>query len=649
MLPKKKSIAAVVAAATCASLLARGEAPTYVLGVPAAPTMYISSNAGDNEWLAANNAYAAMSIAATTGGVSRVVDVDSPQMELASAEAGFPIERSKPDYYLADVIEPPENVDWAATYANYIALPASERSNFIFDDDSCRLFAAKGGTVNFTWALSDGTSRLMTYIVSLSCSGRPRRIYWTDYPYNAPGIDLTGKFVKFLGNDELLTIRYGSVTNVTAGIPQVITNKIVSGVHLDPSTKMLYAYGQLQGQAVMAYYDTGTFDRLLHVQVIEVCRPQVNRMKGEIGRALKPDGRGYDVSGLRAQPTYVQPSDNRGDWYYQHQGQHSYSPKHGNVYPLRPTKDCPWNMEVYWMETDEMEVDWPFELDQYECDWPADATVFVRGSDGGGRPVYVPSDYTATLMKYQDPEGHARAVETDGTFYKVEERRPRMEVVGDSITCGFGNEAPNNSFEFKTSEENGWLAYGPLAARELGYDVSMICESGIAAVVPEHPLFPMHAMEDIYRYTDKLYDDKYHKDSGLWDFEKEHNDIVVLNLGTNDCTPIRFYRDFSEVADMERWFHVRYKEFVKQVRNLNGPDTYIMCGLGSMDYYLYHHIKEVVNEIKQETGDQNICCFEFIPINIMFEGYGAMGHPSAKTHARMGKELANYIRKFTGE
>ena len=303
MLPKKKSIAAVVAAATCASLLARGEAPTYVLGVPAAPTMYISSNAGDNEWLAANNAYAAMSIAATTGGVSRVVDVDSPQMELASAEAGFPIERSKPDYYLADVIEPPENVDWAATYANYIALPASERSNFIFDDDSCRLFAAKGGTVNFTWALSDGTSRLMTYIVSLSCSGRPRRIYWTDDPYNAPGIDLTGKFVKFLGNDELLTIRYGSVTNVTAGIPQVITNKIVSGVHLDPSTKMLYAYGQLQGQAVMAYYDTGTFDRLLHVQVIEVCRPQVNRMKGEIGRALKPDGRGYDVSGLRSPPT----------------------------------------------------------------------------------------------------------------------------------------------------------------------------------------------------------------------------------------------------------------------------------------------------------------------------------------------------------
>lgn len=240
-------------------------------------------------------------------------------------------------------------------------------------------------------------------------------------------------------------------------------------------------------------------------------------------------------------------------------------------------------------------------------------------------------------------------IETDGTFFKVEDRRPRMEVVGDSITCGFGNEAPNNSFEFRTSEENGWLAYGPLAARELGYDVSMICESGIAAVVPEHPLFPMHAMEDIYRYTDKLYDDKYHKDSGLWDFEKGHNGIVVLNLGTNDCTPIRFYRDFNEIEAMEKWFHVRYKEFVKQVREANGPDTYICCALGSMDYYLYHHIRDVVAELKEETGDERLCCFEFIPINMMTEGYGAAGHPSLKTNARMGRELAAYLRRYVLE
>ena len=240
-------------------------------------------------------------------------------------------------------------------------------------------------------------------------------------------------------------------------------------------------------------------------------------------------------------------------------------------------------------------------------------------------------------------------VATDGEFHKYEDNKKTMELVGDSITCGFGIEAPDNAFMFKTSEENGWITYGALAARELGYEYSMICESGINAAKPEHPFIPMHAMEDIYEYTDELYATKYGKPLEKWDFEAHHNDIVVLNLGTNDNNPIKFYRNFNDIEPMENWFHARYKEFVRQVRRCNGPDTVIICSLGSIDTYLYHHIKEVVAELKEETGDEKLFCFEYIPLNVMMEGIGAAGHPSAKTHVRMGKELANYIRKFTGE
>ena len=241
-------------------------------------------------------------------------------------------------------------------------------------------------------------------------------------------------------------------------------------------------------------------------------------------------------------------------------------------------------------------------------------------------------------------------IDTDGRFLKAEEKKcPHIEILGDSITCGFGNEAENNGMIFRTSEENGWQAYGAIAARQLGYEFDLICESGICAVKPEHPMFEMHAMEDIYAYTDKLYAVKMDKEAQKWDFKKNHNDIVVISLGTNDSNPIRFYRDFDEIARMEEWFHLRYKEFVKMVRELNGEETYICCALGSMDYYLYHHIRDIVKEIKEETGDERIRCFEFIPINVMFEGYGAMGHPSAKTHARMGKELAAFIGKWMKE
>ena len=405
-------------ALTCARAADAG----YTLGVPGAPTLRMSADAGDNAWLSANPNYPAMAIVAPGGAdaTSLRTEAGADPMKLVSSEAGFPIERTKPEYYLGDVIEPPNNVNWAATYDKFLS---DHTDGFLFDSAGRRVFATLGGAVRFTWVLEGGAEVPMTYVVSAACTGRPRRIYWTDYPYNAPAVDLTGKFVKFYGPDELLKPVYGVYTNSAAGIEQVLTNRVVSGLCLDPATSMLYAYGRLQGQVVMAYYDTGTYERLLHVQVVEICRPVVNRMAGEIGRALRPDGRGYGTEGLRARPTYVQPTDNRGDYYYQHQGQQSYSPKHGNVYPLRPTVDDPWNMEVYWMETDEMLVQWPFELDQYACDWPKDATIFVRGdiNGDGGRPIYVPSDYAATLMKYQEPEGHARAVATDGTFNTTSE------------------------------------------------------------------------------------------------------------------------------------------------------------------------------------------------------------------------------------
>ena len=107
----------MVAAATSVAILARADNPTYVLGIPVAPTMYLSNDAEDNAWLNANANFAAMSVAATTGGVSRVVDVNSPRLALASAEAGFPFERAKPDYYLADGRNPSARTSSSTTTA----------------------------------------------------------------------------------------------------------------------------------------------------------------------------------------------------------------------------------------------------------------------------------------------------------------------------------------------------------------------------------------------------------------------------------------------------------------------------------------------------------------------------------------------------
>ncbi len=239
------------------------------------------------------------------------------------------------------------------------------------------------------------------------------------------------------------------------------------------------------------------------------------------------------------------------------------------------------------------------------------------------------------------------ALETDGEILPWEpEKKPVLEIVGDSITCAFGSESSDNSPEFLCSEENGWTSYGALAARELGYEWRQVCVSGISASQPEHPMFPMPGMNDIYKFTDQLFDEKRGAEPAPFDFQANPADIVVLNLGTNDVNPIRFSPDFGAHGAMESWFKNRYREFIGQVRQLNGPDTAIVCALGSMDYYLYDQIKLAVEEFKQETGDGKVYTFKFGGINMMLEGYGAMGHPSAKTHARMGRELAFRLREL---
>ncbi len=238
-------------------------------------------------------------------------------------------------------------------------------------------------------------------------------------------------------------------------------------------------------------------------------------------------------------------------------------------------------------------------------------------------------------------------LETDGEILPAPENtKPVIEVVGDSITCAFGNESENNSFEFRTSEENGWMSYAALAARELDCEWSLVCESGIAASKPQQSFFQNHAMDDIYAYTDELYDKRRGAELTPWDFEKHPSDIVVINLGTNDATPIRFSQDPFIIDGLEDYFQKKFRGLIEQIRRLNGKKALIVCSLGSMDYFLYDRIVAAVNEYKADTGDERIFAFKYLPMNNMSEGTGGAGHPSMKSHLRMGKELAFRLRPY---
>ena len=115
--------------------------------------------------------------------------------------------------------------------------------------------------------------------------------------------------------------------------------------------------------------------------------------------------------------------------------------------------------------------------------------------------------------------------------------------------------------------------------------------------------------------------------------------------------PGRFVSAFSEAgadlicihleADTAENIHAALKE----IRRLNGPDTQIICALGSMSYYLFPEIEQAVRDYRKETGDERIRNFRYRPMAPL-DGFGAAGHPSLATQKKMGQELAEFIRSI---
>ena len=239
------------------------------------------------------------------------------------------------------------------------------------------------------------------------------------------------------------------------------------------------------------------------------------------------------------------------------------------------------------------------------------------------------------------------SAETDGAFLPPPARpKLRIEIAGDSITCGYGNEGTEPGL--RTEEENAELTYGFLAAEALGADYSAVCVSGCGVCDPAcFPELSDRGMNSLYPFTDAPLDRILCGEPTLhWDFTSHPMDAVVLSLGTNDALEIAG-RGFSE--ESFRRFRREYRALLESIRRSNGEKSWIVCALGPMDYYLWDEILEIVRAYVEETGDTRVRMLKLGRINPAVEDFGADRHPSVATHRRMAAELAEFLRPLLTE
>ena len=201
-----------------------------------------------------------------------------------------------------------------------------------------------------------------------------------------------------------------------------------------------------------------------------------------------------------------------------------------------------------------------------------------------------------------------------------------IELIGDSITAGYGNEGSIDKPGFRHAEENAAKTYGALAAKQLGAEAVIIGWSGMG-VYRDLGGGSKHLMPELYLRTLSEENEK-------WNFNEYIPRAVVVNLGTNDFAGTKDLNT-SEFVDT-------YISFIREIRALY-PKTAILCVMGTIIYEPAPYVKIAVEKLNA-SGDKNVYYYAFGKNEN--EPIGADGHPSSVTHARMANEREAQIRKI---
>lgn len=218
-------------------------------------------------------------------------------------------------------------------------------------------------------------------------------------------------------------------------------------------------------------------------------------------------------------------------------------------------------------------------------------------------------------------------IELTGELFDAPKPREFLiEVLGDSLTTGFGNlgvKGEGNAQGGNTPhKEDATQTYGFIAAEELNADCTIVAWSGIG--------LNLSYVSAIYGDYYKRY--SYHRNREGDDYKFDHApDLLVIHLGANDSTNKQTKReDFVKKAkELITFLYDGYKKEIPIIWAYD-PDE------GVPDY-----IKEALDYFGGEEKGFYMLELEW---HSKDELWGASGHPGIKAHQKHARLLVDLIK-----
>lgn len=211
----------------------------------------------------------------------------------------------------------------------------------------------------------------------------------------------------------------------------------------------------------------------------------------------------------------------------------------------------------------------------------------------------------------------------------------RIEMIGDSITAGYGVLGADSSCTFSADTEDESFAWGALTAKELGAVHTAIAWSGIGLV------------QNFEGETTEEMPDKYGRALGTdpastWTPSQFEPDVIVLALGTNDLG--------GQGTDPGDAFQTKLVAFLATIRTAHHDSNIVLATSPMLDGDKKAEQKKFFQgalDARKLAGDAKITLLDIDTITDA-EGFGCDFHPSKTTQARMSKALVPHIKMLTG-